>query len=396
MPPETQVIPPSQTSAKAPFHKTIVGLIVFAVILVAIAAGVGWFGFSTPPSVAPTGTPETLLPVPKGLQEAVAGTNGARVTEIARLNMAGEYQAAIAAYTNVMQEPSLTADQRARATIFVSWARFNLSGNVQDLVYDIKEMKKQALNQDVSVALRVNLINLIGSAYGTRQTEIFDAIYSGTTFANFRVEGDGALSGRKLFGWSYSLKPTSQAAVRIARWYIETSLFQKPVVVPPAEVAERVQAAVRYMGEAKVLEAQERAATDNIENSSDHMLYMYWYALESGYLARLRGGDSFVGTYKQAYADFFAEAATSDSPSTLQKLPYAHYFLANALFKVDKDRVAAGAELDKAIDAVNSYPNPKASQFVEFVKNDGIYDKERAYMRGMSAKFDAFLDALGK
>ena len=154
------------------------------------------------------------------------------------------------------------------------------------------------------------------------------------------------------------------------------------------------------MNESKTLDAQERARFDNIGSSPDHLFYLYWYALESRYLARLRdgrGGEPFASTYKQAWADFFAESAQSNSHSRARKLqPYAHYFFANALFKVDKDKVAAAAELDKAIDAVNSDPNPQANLFTIFVKNDGIWEVERAYMRGMSTKFDAFLDSLGK
>lgn len=77
-------------------------------------------------------------------------------------------------------------------------------------------------------------------------------------------------------------------------------------------------------------------------------------------------------------------------------MPYAHYFYANALFKVDNDRAAAAVELDKAVDAVNSDPNAATNQFRIFVANGGIWDGEIAYMRGISDTFDAFLDSVGK
>lgn len=388
MPPQDQTSMPAQ-----PRHLSVKTMVIIGaalLILGAIAVFLSQF-----PATFSQGTVSTSLPFPKSAPAFEVGSIGARITEIARLKAAGQYVAAVDIYREVMYAQNTTPDQRARATLYVSWARYNHSGNTQDLIYDIEEMKKHALNEEVNPKLRTLLINAIGSAYGSRNSAIFDAIYSGPTFGKFRVEGDGTLSGKNLFEWSYSVQPSAQAAVRIARWYIETSLFQKPVAVSKAEVASRREVGAKYLREAKALDDAERERYVNFEDSTDHMQFMYWYALESGYIARI-GETSFKTSYQEAWADYFAEAEKSEYGSSSQRKPYAHYFFANALFKVSKDVDAAKIQLDMAVDTVNSDTNPKANQFTEFVRNGGIWEGEIAYMRGISSKFDAFLDSAGK
>lgn len=323
----------------------------------------------------------------------VPGTVRDDVAQVAILTSAGDYRQAVATYESVVTNPQASVDHRARALLNMTGARYAISGKVEDYITDLEEMKKVILDKDVSLDLKVDLLNMLGSSYCRSgwQPEVFKAIYSGPVFEDFLASNDPDLSSRRLYEWSYSIQPTAKAAVRIARWYVEQPFFNKNL--PKSEKDAYIQKAIKYMEEGERL--QKRAAVDfqNVDQSNAYLAYWYWRAYDTGLLAWYDPAN-YKDKYKQAYADFFAQADKSLNVNGDENLPYAHLYFAMSLLGRDNDKEAAAAELQKLMDFMNNTPNPEISPFTNYIKNGGGSTQGFARLTSTFPEFKVFIEEL--
>lgn len=286
----------------------------------------------------------------------------------------GDFQKAVSTTLAVENDPYKSADDKALAVYSTLGAGYRLSGDVSTRIADIQKMKKIILDPQVSLWIRVNMLNVLASAYSTSGgdqdvvAEVFkDAPFSAYTATAKDADQSARLSARKLFEWSYSMKPTSLAAISIARWHSE-QVYYNPTQAT-STTREQFMAAADYMRKADAASLVEKGEDPTFINSTRYLVYLHWRAVIYGRLAGVKG-EPYQSNYRSVYDDFISYAQSQNTVFAEEYLHYARLYYARRLAQ-DQDFIGAKKQLDTLAQEMNAIRDPKISVFLQFLRTEG-------------------------
>ncbi len=339
----------------------ILQLTVFLLILVLLLVGLGIVQIFFP-AIAPfkLGTTRTES-VPTPIINAVR---------------AGDFNAALTERSAVQNNPNATAQEKAVATYNAIGSQFRTTGENAAILEEIRSMKGIITDEAVSLATRVNTLNVFSSQYSIsgRDPEVFAEMYKDEPFSTYLVPNDPDQSARKLAEWSYSLMPTSLAAINIARWYTEQ------VVVNPDQSPETTQEyatiAEDFLKKAEAASVEEAKRSATYSDSSRYLLFRYWRTMVISRLA-LQIGEPYRSQVRTTFDEFITFAQSQRNVLAKDQLSYARFFYAQRLFQLE-DTVAGQIQLDLLAREMETVQNPKTSPFMRFLFREFTYRPEGA------------------
>lgn len=300
-----------------------------------------------------------------------------RSSEVVVTNVrSGDYESASDAYNKIVANEAANPEQRALAVWSAAEINYKLSGDIQDAVDGIRELKETVLDTRVSPRVRAgSLRTMVGIYYGSagRHPAVFEEMFRGEPFNQYLVPGDGYLSTRKLHEWAYSIYPTSNVAIKLAQWFVIEPFENDELTVE--EIDSYLAEAQRYLNEAAALEELElELEGPRLTESRRYASNQYWVTFIQTALALHEDDGSY--DYAQAYEDLFTFLRNSPNGEVAQYLPYAHWLYANFLVKFDGDVAAAQEQLAQTISLVENDPRPEANEFASFVRNTPVEGTE--------------------
>jgi hypothetical protein len=289
-----------------------------------------------------------------------------------------------------VSSPLSAADEKALALYNVLGARYRVSGDSATRLEDVRAMKQVVLDSRVSLAIRANMLNMLAAQYSLSGADpaVSAEVFADAPFNQYYEKAadddrTARLSARKLFEWSYGMKPTSFAAINIARWYSEQPAFN-----PGLDTATRRaynNAAHEYLLKAEAASIEEARNDSTYLNSTRYMQYRYWRAVIIGRLANSNShGSIYKNQYRQLYDEFFRFAATQDNALAQEYVPYARLFYARAL-AADDASDEAKVQLDTLASELLKLSNVPTNVFVRFLKNEYAYRRDGATWKNLVA-----------
>lgn len=284
----------------------------------------------------------------------------------------GEFETALGISDSIRNSPEATAEEKAQATFLSIGARYWVTGDSASRLEDIRMMKDIVRDESLSLDIRVNALNLIAAQYSISgaDADIYEEIYKDAPFSQYRsddpnMDRAARLAGRNLFEWSMSMKPTSMAAIHIARWYSEQAVFATST--DSVSNTDNSQKAEQYLRSADALAMNEVSADPRLVNTPQYLLYKYWRSVIIGRLAASpMVGAGYKDLYRSTYDEFIQFADAQPSPIADEYILYARLFYAGALAR-DADP-GARAQLDLLAEGINAADSK--SVFKLFLKNE--------------------------
>ena len=140
----------------------------------------------------------------------------------------------------------------------------------------IKNLKQVILDPEqsnVERAKRLNDLATIFCGFG-RDESTMREIFKDEPFSKFWVEGDGALSAKKLLEWSYEeFGKRPMSAIFLSRWYVNRNLVRN---LDKKTIDENNKMAIVYLREADNLVKQEILKDKNFYYTYEYGIYMFW------------------------------------------------------------------------------------------------------------------------
>ena len=323
---------------------------------------------------------------------------------IPEATMAGDYERVLREYEAIQQA---TDDKNALA--LATWrtgvAKFELSQETEDLLQHIRELKEIVLNPEVNARTRGLVLSSLASLYcgSGRTPEVFGILYDGPVFGQYKAENDPNLSSRHLHEWADTLYPNPRNTVRIARWYVEETVWDKSI--SDEKRAEYKGIAEEYLqraeGEAQkeIERAQTRNELDEYLAGEPYTAYQFWRMMEIAGLG-LAFGEPYKSEYRKEFENFFIFAENHKNDATLKYQQYAHMFYAYFLLNIDGEADAAREQLLIAMERANQEPRPGSNPFHLFMRHESSkpawdFTSQVMYdMMQLSPEFKAFVESL--
>lgn len=334
--------------------KLLLWLVLILVVLGVIAGGYYVLNVGTQPST-------------KGLTGVEFLTTKHNVGDASRT---GDYKTAAAQAQAIMGDPTKTKEEKAIAAYLAAGSEFHFSGNLKDRFQDMNTLKQIVTDETISLDTRVSALNTLASSYSDagRDPKVFEELYKGDPWSTYLVLNEPEQSARKLYEWSYTMKPSVIAAVRISKWYAEQWVYHRDQGA--AITKEYTQKAAEYLGKADALIVTEAAQNPDYNKGSRYAQYRYWKANVIGRLAA-QAGEPWKSQYRSEYDGYIDYATKSSNALAKLNLFYARYTYAIGLqgLQGDKDTVAAKVQLDALAKELNALQNPYTVGYVLFLRN---------------------------
>ncbi|MSU74715.1 hypothetical protein EXS57_02970 [Candidatus Kaiserbacteria bacterium] len=307
----------------------------------------------------------------------------------------GDFEEASVKLLSIQGDANKSADEKALALYASLGTQYRLTGDPKARLIDIRNMKPAILDATVSGKVRVNILNALAGQYSISggDTAVFMEIYKDAPFDQYLVKGDPNLSARKLYEWSYSLLPTSSAAIGIARWYTEQVILNRDQ--PRTITTEYAATAEGWLNKADAATEQEAKNDPTYGDSTRYLVYRYWRAVIIGRLS-VQKGEPYLSDYRTEFENFFTFAKGQQNILAEEYILYGHLFYAQLLVRND-DRTTAKAQADLLATALNDVSNPGTSVFISFLKYES--SRNGATWSGISSLFTvspSFKEAVDK
>ena len=344
-------------------------ILVLVVIVAAAVIGVGAYigsmhlGFNQSGVRALSGTfLEPVLPVKVSDD----------VKDILKMRAEGDVDvmaAKIDEYTSRENYTELTDEEKAIVNSNYI-AKYRQSGALEDALVTVRKLKENILNNNLSRERRAQDIDMLALTYCTfgRDQETLNEIFRDEPFKRFWVEGDGALSARKMLEWGYNdVYKNARTAIQIGRWYINRALVRP---LDPKTIEEYKVLAKQYMAEADDLNQKEiEKYGETYLNSRRYISYLYWRTFIRNGLIAL-GDTGYDAQQERARYEALRKVIKEQKNAvSWQFIPFTYMVEAHFAHLIDKDDDKARALIAQSIDAMRSDPNPKANELAEFAKD---------------------------
>gem|GEM_PF-1568391 len=290
-------------------------------------------------------------------------------TELIASKRSGDYQTALQIAEEIAADPLKSANEQALAVFNAGKLRFKLSGNINELLVDIQNLKDIILDETLSQQIRVRALNTLQSSYCSsgRDPLAFEEIYKDEPFRQYLAAGDPDLSALNLAKWSYETFPTAFAAVRIARWHGDQIVNDANLTaVQKEEYAETVR---KYLKSGEALIGGELQRHPDYINSAEYAGYLFWRARGYGRLA-IYGDQWYKDRYQQTFTDVIDFVEKQNNVESNDDQYFAYQYLAQFSMVVEKDKVTAKAALDALSAKLDALENPVVVTFVRFIRNE--------------------------
>lgn len=280
----------------------------------------------------------------------------------------GAYAKAVEVTQSVLSDPNASVEQKALAVSSYVGARYRVSGNVNDLLLDIQDLKQIVLNPVVTAKTRADSLAWLAGMYNNfgRNPMLFTETFKGDPFASYLVEGNPDLSARRLFEWSYSINPSSYAAINIAWWYAAQAGFN-----PKLDTATRdsnTSLAAEYLRLADTLSNQETINNPNFVNNARYQTFRSYRSLVVDALA-LQNVEPYNTTYRDEFNAYVTFAQSGNHILSTGLLLNARLVHAGVLLR-DKDTTGVTEQLDLIAEGMKDVQNPAVSNFVLMLGNE--------------------------
>ncbi len=280
-----------------------------------------------------------------------------------------EYEKAVTQYQDAMNINGAVANDRTAAIRAISDGIYPATGDIQALLANVRELKAAILDPDLGQEAKARAISLLSSRYNEsgENPVVFEEVYSGEPFRQFRVGNSPQRSIRKLQEWSFETYPTSRSAMAIASSYVKDLLVRQYLPDERAReinVDEYVKKAEQYLAHADALAAREELKASAVGTQ-------YWRTYTIGGLAHVTHDDAYQRSYRDVYDNFIRSLEKKGDVDSAQYLPFAYWMYANYLVLIDRDADAALTQLNKLVAFVRGDPKFEVNEFVRFVRNEG-------------------------
>jgi hypothetical protein len=239
-------------------------------------------------------------------QRAKAPTSEVRNVplEINAAKQRGDDEAAMAYYFDIQNDPTETAVTKAWATLQVFNTKFRITGDINDLLVNIREVKKIAIDPSLPTTTRATAITQLAYAYSStgRNPAVLGEIYKDPPFDQYYVADDPALSALNLAEWSYAMQPSPRAAIYAAQYYAG-EYFPNP---PKKQIEiDYVNKAEDYLKKAEAASLLEMEESPGYGSSDRYVSFRVRRAITIGRLAILKG-EPYKSEYRREFEDLFA------------------------------------------------------------------------------------------
>jgi len=295
------------------------------------------------------------------------------VQQLNNKRMAGDYQGVLADDAAIQSDPNKSNEDKALATISSVGASFHVSASISDRLKDVDNLKQIVIDTTLPASVRVKALNTLASQYSDsgRNPAVFTEMYKDEPFSKFLVQGDPEASAKNLFEWSYSISPTSVAAIRVAKWYSEQPLFHRELSKDVK--LQDVKTAGEWLPKADAASLAELKKDPSFLTTTDYVNFLYFRVMVIGRSAaadrKLKETDNpFEGQYRDAFDSYILFALTGQNVMATEYLYYARFTYANELV-ADNDSASAKIQLDTLAKELNALKDPAAHGFPNFLVN---------------------------
>lgn len=337
-------------------------LIIGVALLLAIAFGVAYMFIMNPSdgSLAASEAEQKRMEVER--------INALVPIEMMLNRKSGNFSEAQQARQQIEAAPIKNADEQALAVLNSHKVEFFLTGDINAQLRDIQDLKDIAVDPSVNTWVRVRAINTLQVSYCSsgRDQKIFDELYKPGPLEQFGVPGDPDLSARKVAEWSYSIKPSSFAAIRIARWYGDELFNNKNLSA--AQKKEYADIMHEYVEAAAALVPGEAKSDPNWYSTVEYSGYRFWRARVIAQLAYY-GMEPYTDQYIEEFESMIQFADAQDNKVTDDTF-FARQILAQYAMRVDKNDVVAKKYLDQIAQKLDALENPLTNSYVRYLRNE--------------------------
>jgi len=286
--------------------------------------------------------------------------------------------------------PAYDKNTKARATVAATHARLRGVDNLDEAIQHVRDLKAIVADTSIEPKIRATAIYFLGAAYDIDgfNDALYREVYSTEPYASMHVGVSRSSSALQVYEWSYSIYPLARTALGIALSNVKGVFRDRyadvkdPEQPAPEQLLERAE---QYLKNAEFLMSQESRDRRFTAGISD-MYYRYWHTFLVGALAHFKGGEyaeQYRSEYEALIRDF--EDGEDNNQEMAQYLNFAYWNYATMLVLIDKDDVAAKAQLEKLIRHVQADRFYTVNQFVSVIKS---YKRiPRTDLNSLSLKF---------
>lgn len=312
---------------------------------------------------------------------------------------------------NLASKKNLTKDEESYLAS-LSFQKYNDSQREEDLLKYINDLKAIVLDPNqtnMNKSTKLNELATLFCGIG-RDDSTFRKVFEGEPFQQYWVEGDGALSAKKLLEWSYSeFGKRPMSAIFLSRWYVNRTLVRD---LDKQTIAENVLMAKKYLKEADQL-VKELSLKDKYYTSYyEFRIYRFWRTFIIEGLRDIDPKSVDSTEYKlstwENYGDMLRREVERNNIYNSGNFFYSNLILTNILdayfsYKDNKDKNVAVKKLNESIEMLKKDENLKANVYIEFMADSenagpesGIVVKATQEMRKLDPNFDHFMDKVIK
>ena len=352
---------------------------IFAAAILAIIAGFAYFYFQLSPDTAQRWVPDTPI-------EIVNARRSGNLEEALRLR-------------DEIRSTETTKERRALADINVWNVEFKMTGDINDKIEALNDLKEVFWDPEVDVRVRVMALNQMSSAFcgSGRDPAVFEAIYQERPFSKYLAPGDPDLSAKNLAEYSLSLYPTSYAAIRVVRWYSE-QILDKSLATSTRE--QYLEESKKYLTLADELIQKEISDEPEIVDSTCYIIYRYWRAMTLARLARAVGAP-YDAQYREAFDSLIADLQNRKQDVLAYEYNfYSLLFAAQHTNAIEEDQEISREYLARLAVELDDVDSPARTRFARFLINlhtyeiDGKLWRNVQRMAKISPEFDAAVDRI--
>lgn len=275
-----------------------------------------------------------------------------------------------------------------------------MSGEEAERIRSIQMVKEDYMNatQPTTKAFAIN--TLFGYIMAGREQYVFDEIFNGEPFGEYRVENDWSSSVRNLAELSLSLYPSTEALFRLGQWHsVRLSTTAKDHDVVTEEKRAHADEILKILDRSVEIYPQHLAVANAVK-VFPYMVtarYYFWRGYLYGSVATVY--PQYLPKMEEEYNKLFEFYETERDelgnrrPLIAGRLTYAHSGYANYLYVIKGESAypEIREHLDRIIELVEEDPETHAGQFVSLIREQGKLSPDK---RGGEYKVFARLAAI--
>lgn len=330
--------------------KSLVGTLILLVVAVAIL----WVYFTFAPEQS-AGKQKLANIIPPELIDA---------------KRAGDYEQAVAMYEN-FEGAGSSVERQAFGAYAVLGAKYRATGDVSAQLEDIARLKAGiAASGELRLWPRIKMLNALASQYAAsiRDERVFNEIFKDEPYRSYLVPGDPDASIFNLFEWSYSLYPSSLAAIHMARWY--ATQYDLVLSESPERAREFTLKAEEYLKLADAAAADEMVSETNFANSSRYIAYRFWRSVVFDRLATQLGG-TYQVQYPSVYTEFITFTQNAQNAMAQEYIQFARLYFADKLAADSKENEAI-VQLTQLAGEMRAITNLDTHTFLKLLRHADV------------------------